>query len=71
MTKPNHEWNIVKINENWCLVENTWGSGFLNGANYVKEFEPFYFLTPAEQFVWRHFPLNSKHKLLKVPLGVK
>lgn len=71
MKTPNHEWNTVKIYENWCCVENTWGSGYLKEANYVKEFEPFYFLTPAEHFVWKHFPLDAKYQLLKVPLTVK
>jgi len=31
---PDHDWNAVKIDNNWYLVECTCGSGYLSATNY-------------------------------------
>ena len=30
-----HEWNAVKINNKWCLIDSTWGAGSIIGGAYV------------------------------------
>ena len=68
--KPNHEWNIIKINDKWCNVEPTWGAGYGDWATneFVKRFEPFWFLTPDELFIYKHFSLEASSSENKVNL---
>jgi hypothetical protein len=56
----NHSWNAVKINGKWQLLDVTWG------RNHADSAQPyyFYFLTPADQFVYTHFPKDTKWQLL-------
>ena len=44
-----HAWNAVKINENWYVLDVTWGS---SGSFYAKK----YFLSPPSVFVETHLP---------------
>lgn len=68
-TTFNHSWNAVKVNGRWRLLDCTWGSGALDEMdNYVQGFDPFYFFTPPEQFVYSHFPRDPKWQLLDQPL---
>src|SRR5579872_2450201 len=34
----NHAWNAVKIDDQWCLLDATWGAGDVNGKMFVKRF---------------------------------
>jgi hypothetical protein len=62
---PNHAWNAVKIEEDWYLVDCTWGAGYLSGRDYEKCFDDFYFLTPPKQLIFSHFPKNTDWQLLE------
>ena len=59
----NHDWNAVKINGKWCLVDTTWGSPS----------DTYYLCTPPKCFVRDHLPEESKTKyqLLDTPISVK
>lgn len=35
----NHEWNAVKLDGNWNLVDSTWGAGYVNGKQYFQKYE--------------------------------
>lgn len=66
----NHAWNAVKVKGEWKLLDCTWGAGALNEkGEYVRGFEPFYFFTPPEQFIYSHFPSDPKWQLLAEPLS--
>jgi len=66
----NHAWNAVKVKGEWKLLDCTWGAGALNErGEYVRGFEPFYFFTPPEQFIYSHFPNDSRWQLLAAPLS--
>lgn len=68
--KSNHAWNAVKIDGEWKLMDPTWGAGNLNKANhYQKEFEPFYFFTKPEEFIYEHFPTEARWQLLPEPVS--
>ena len=68
----NHAWNAVKIDGLWHLLDSTWGAGAMDEKGvYVHQFEPFYFLTPPEQFAVTHFPEDPKWQLLGEPLTRK
>ena len=59
-----HTWNAVKIGDQWQLVDCTWGAGFIQDKKFVKTYRDYFFLTPPEQFVFTHFPADSKWQLL-------
>jgi transglutaminase/protease-like cytokinesis protein 3 len=63
----NHAWNGVKINNQWYLVDQTWGAGSVNGSTFKKKFNPHYFATPPEQFIYDHFPVETTWQLLTQP----
>jgi hypothetical protein len=61
----NHAWNAVKINDKWFLLDATWGAGFINhNKEFVKRQDDFYFLAKPEEFVFSHFPEDSRWQLL-------
>ena len=63
-----HEWNAVHIEEEWYLIDTTWGSGYSeDGKAFIKKFNPYYFFTPPQEFVRGHLPFISKWQLLPKP----
>lgn len=71
-TKRLHAWNAVQIDDKWYLLDVTWGSGYSNSdvTRFKKEFDEYYFLTPPEQLINDHFPLDSTWQLLASPLTI-
>ncbi len=63
----NHAWNAVKINEQWFLLDTTWGAGTINNNRFEQNFNPVYFATNPEHFIYTHFPENIKWQLLSNP----
>jgi transglutaminase/protease-like cytokinesis protein 3 len=65
-TKRIHAWNAVQIDNRWFLLDATWASGYANTdiTDFKKVYDDFYFLTPADQFINDHFPLDSTWTLL-------
>jgi len=63
--ESNHAWNAVKIKGEWKLIDCTWGAGTVdNQHNYIKAFEPYYFFTKPEEFIYRHLPTQKRWQLL-------
>lgn len=56
-----HAWNVVMIDGKWRFIETTWGAGNINPKTqkFVKKLNEFYFLTPANVFIYSHFPEDS------------
>jgi hypothetical protein len=60
-----HAWNAVVIDGNYYFLDATWAAGGvtvnkkgkLNG--FVKDFDPYYWLTPLDKFSRNHFPKDS------------
>jgi hypothetical protein len=68
--ESNHTWNAVKINGEWKLIDCTWGAGKVEDDHaYRKEYEPYYFFTKPEEFVYRHFPKEKLWQLLPRPIS--
>ncbi len=67
-THPGHAWNAVRIEGRWQLVEATWGAGSVNGKQFIKCFRSYYFLTPPEELVFSHYPVDSRWQLLRTPV---
>jgi len=57
-TKSNHAWNAVKVNNQWKLLDVTWGAGGIagNSINYDDK----YFFTSPDLFFKNHFPDDKK-----------
>jgi hypothetical protein len=70
--EPNHTWNAVRINNQWCMVDATWGSGYTDKK--VKVFTPdysdVYFFTEPNKFLWSHYPELSSWKPDKANLSL-
>jgi len=65
-TETNHSWNAIKLNDNWFLLDSTWGAGNVNyNFKFEKEFKPFYFCVPSQVFIYTHFPLKQKTQTTK------
>ena len=63
----NHAWNGVKIDQQWYLVDATWGAGIINNNQFQRNFNPFYFATAPDKFIYDHFPEKEKWQLLSPP----
>lgn len=64
---PNHAWNAVKLNGTWYLLDSTWGAGHVRDGSFVREFDDHYFLTSPDEFIFEHYPEDTKWQLLDPP----
>ncbi len=65
----NHTWNAIKIDGQWCIVDVTWGAGYVQKEKgFIKEFKDYWFLTPPEQFIFSHFPDDPAKQFLTPPI---
>ena len=65
----NHAWNAVKINGKWELVDSTWGAGYVDEKHqFVCSLREFFFMTPANELIYSHFPEESRWQLLNPPI---
>ena len=65
LTKLNHEYNLINIDDIWYPVDLTWGSGYIEGREFIKKFNEFFFCTNPELLIQTHFPENEKWQLTK------
>ena len=57
---PNHTWNAVKLNGQWQLLDITWAISYgISGKP-----DNFWYLTQPTNFIYSHYPENSKWTLL-------
>ena len=59
----NHEWNAVKIDNKWCLIDTTWGANSIINDAYVRKYDEYYLCTPPAQFVRSHLPKKIEENL--------
>lgn len=57
-----HEWNAVKIDGRWKLIDVTWASGSVSTqtGKFISEFNDAYFGTAPEVFFLNHFPDDKR-----------
>ncbi len=68
-SRRKHQWNAIKIDGKWELVDCTWGAGSINSrGQFIHDTQDHYFCTPPEIFVEDHLPLDSAWQLLPIPL---
>ena len=60
-----HAWNAILYEGEYLLMDCTWGAGHVSNQQFVKAFNPFYFMCSPMKMIYRHFPTNSKHQYLQ------
>lgn len=65
----NHAWNIFEVNGRKMITDVTWGSGYLMGKQFRVAYSLDYFDIRPEDFIYSHFPSESKWQLLSRPLN--
>ncbi|XP_066920042.1 kyphoscoliosis peptidase-like [Clytia hemisphaerica] len=69
---PNHAWNVVKLNNDWWLLDSTWGAGYVDKEkNFVRQYSEHYFLTDPKQFIFDHCPTDMHWQLLEEMIAVE
>ena len=63
MTKTNHEYNVIKLNNKWYPMDSTWGAGTVGEKRFYKNYNEFYFLVDPELLIKTHFPEDEKWQL--------
>jgi hypothetical protein len=66
--KPNHQWNAIKIDDNYFLIDSTWGSGQEDEDEHIKELDDFYFFCNPKYLIYTHLPENDKWQLINPPI---
>jgi hypothetical protein len=68
VTGVNHAWNAVQYNDEWHLMDPTWGSGYaenVNGKAKSKSiYNVYWFDVNPKEFMFNHFPDSSKYQFL-------
>ena len=66
-TSFDHSWNAVLINGKWQLMDVTWAAGYMTVDKgkivFQYKFNPFWFMTEPEAFVFSHFPVEPEFLL--------
>ncbi len=63
VTRPDHAWSTVRIDERWYLVDATWGAGSIDGRAFKKQFNEYYFRTPPAQLSFTHLAEEERWQL--------
>lgn len=67
---PNHDWNAVRLEGVWFLVNVTWDSGYVDDSGVdFKSYATTYFLAPPRDFILDHFPEGIEFQLLEKPIS--
>ena len=66
----NHEYNAIKIDGKWYLIDTCWSAGHVNGTNFTFEFNEFYFCCPPEYMITDHYPDDKEWQLLPKKISV-
>lgn len=63
-----HAWIAVNIDSVWYLTDPTWGSGYIEGKRYIKNFNYDFFRVKPERFIKSHIPFDPIWQLLDYPI---
>ena len=64
-----HAWNAALVDGKWQLIDVTWDSGYLEGADFVKRYSTDYLFAPPEVFGANHLPEETRWQLRDAPIS--
>jgi len=67
LDNSSHAWVAVFTDNQWRLVDPTWGSGAVINGHYTKRLNWNYFLVAPEQFIKHHVPFDPLFQFLDNP----
>ncbi len=69
LENADHAWNAVYADEEWHLVDATWGAGHINQRGvYVPKMQEKYFLASPLFFITEHLPEDPVWQMLPCPI---
>ena len=72
ISESNHEWNILRFNKVYYIMDSTWGAGHLGeGDKYVKKLNEFYFCAVPDRIIATHHPDEDKWQLIYPPVSLE
>ena len=60
--QPDHDWNAVKINNKWYLIDVTWNAGHVDQRTFIKNYSTNYLFLDSRAFLYSHLPLDNKYQ---------
>ncbi|MFC1627705.1 transglutaminase domain-containing protein [Gemmatimonadota bacterium] len=71
VTKTNHAWNAVRIDDEWHLVDATWNAGHVDGSSFIKRYSTKYLFLEPEKMIHTHYPADAIWQLIEpaIPAG--
>ncbi len=71
LSKSDHAWNVVFVENKWQPIDATWGAGYVdNNRKFVKKFHEEFFLAKPELFILKHLPTDPMWQLLPCPISI-
>ncbi len=65
--QTNHEWNIVEIGNKSCLIDTTWGAGFVTrNKKFIRKYDNYYLCSPPLLFIRDHLPQNNESDMQNI-----
>jgi hypothetical protein len=61
-SNPDHDWNAVKLNNKWYLVDVTWDAGHVDYKAYIKNYSTDYLFLDSRPFLYSHLPSDDKYQ---------
>jgi hypothetical protein len=60
--ESDHDWNAVKINSKWYLVDVTWDAGHVDHRTFIKNYSTNYLFLDSRPFLYSHLPADEKYQ---------
>ncbi|GHV76026.1 hypothetical protein AGMMS49942_08470 [Spirochaetia bacterium] len=60
--QTDHEWNAVKLNGKWYLVDVTWDAGNLDRRTFIKNYSAEWLFLDSRPFLYSHLPEEERYQ---------
>jgi hypothetical protein len=60
--ETDHEWNAVKINGKWYLIDVTWDAGHVEKRTFIKNYSTGWLFLDSRPFLYSHLPEDSRYQ---------